>query len=637
MFMEIDLGTPIRQGYLRNLKVKNTVLKYWPTKLVNGITVFDKLYMWQGYIPSDTGHKELYKLLGTSVEKLQAKDWNHVVSAWMYFKPYHLDTSSITLADGDVVTYINDNSVLDEEYEVKFHYTQEYSGPVISGANKITDQQIIGLIEGGYDSLYDPAVVNTTNTELNGRVKATPVYSNSMLTYDVTVNPCTFASIMDTADSLFSSTTKIISKTVKRVANDGYYNNRRYNAGMYGTNEYTLQATISYKFKRIKDAGDAGVATLITGIKDKALAIKKDPFSFYTQVSEMLHRFNPVLPGELAYSYSTVSLFGEDPTTTTVDYVRKDGAAELKPADFSKMLKDALDSDYQQESCHGWKCFLGFIISILLIVVAIEFAPQLLGALGTVGAGTGALGLTGASFAYATAWFGMLALELTVGSLLMGFAASYLAKNGEYGMAISFGSSLVMLNKLAEVIGYIGMLTGITAMWQKLTTKAGEDAMMSRAKEAVLAAGGKGTKAEITTELASHASIYSMAVTEGTGLIQPTLTNYVHAGWEMVTGSTTSVFSNFSKAPMAAMNKIMGWLNTGLKIYTQWINPVKQPPAGQPAESESEPERVDGIAFKEAYFNDYVFLDMNAQMDEMPANMTTKGLTRETLSKYYDA
>lgn len=632
MFMEIDLVTPIRQGYLRNLKVKNTVLKYWPTKLVDGIEVFDKLYMWQGHVPDDTGHKELYKLLGTSVEKLKAKNWAHVVSAWMYFKPYHLKADSVTLSDGDVVLYINENSELGKEYEVKFHYTQEYSGPVISGANKITDQQIIDLLEGGYDSLYDPAYTMSEEQQSWNRVVPTKVYSNSMITYDVTANPCTFASIMDTDDDLFSSTTTIVSKSVKKAAADGYYNDRGYSAGMYGTGNYTLEATISYKFKRIKDAGDAEVAPLIVGIRDKALTIKRDPFSFYTQVSEMLHRFNPVLPGELAYSYSTIELFGhdgEDSTTTTANYVRKDGAAELKPTDFSKMLKDALDSDYQQESCHGWKCFLGFILSIVIIVVAvIAVQPELIALDSTAVAGT---------VAYASIWCGLLALNLTVGSLLMGFVANYLGKHGEYGIAISFGRSLVMLNKLTEVVGYVSMITGIAAMWQGFTVKAGEEVMVSQAKDAVIAAGGKGTEAEIAAELANHAAVYSMAVTESGGLVRATFTNYVHAGWEMITGNVTSVFSNFSRAPMAVMNKVMGWLNTGLKAYTQWINPIKMPPAGQPAESEGEPERVDGIAFKEAYFNDYLFLDMNAQMDEMPANMTTRGLTRETLGKYYDA
>jgi len=43
--MEIDLGTPLRQLYVHNLKVKSTTLSYWSTKVVNGVEVFGKMYM----------------------------------------------------------------------------------------------------------------------------------------------------------------------------------------------------------------------------------------------------------------------------------------------------------------------------------------------------------------------------------------------------------------------------------------------------------------------------------------------------------------------------------------------------------------------------------------------------------------
>jgi len=617
--MEIDLGTPIQQSYVRNLKVKNTVLRYWPTKLVDGVEVFDKMYMWQGGVPADTAHKEIYKLLGTSVEELQAKSWDHVVSAWFYLKPYHI--TAPTLSDQDVATYVNSNSVLDEEYEVKMQYTQEFAGDVVGSANTISDQHIIDMVEGGYNSLYDPAVVAPTDTELNSRVKATPVYANSMITYNETVNPCTFVSIMDTSNVLFTSTTTIVSKTVKEVSSRSTYNNRGYRNNNQNR-KYTVSAIISYKYKRVVDANDVSAAALVTLVKDKALALPADPYSFFKQVEALLREYNPVLPGELLLSYSKLPIYASDTTSVIpVVYLRKDAASELKPADFSKMLAKSVDTDYKQESCHGWKCFVSAILMIVVIVVAIVLAPETGGAsFSLVGATAPTLG-----FAYAAMFFGALALNLTLGTLLMGLIAQYLSKNGQYGMAVSFGSSLVILSKLSELVGYVAMVTGIYAMWQKLS-----DAAMDEAKKEILKqALDSGMSQETAGQLVVEQTL--------SGTVSPTLSNYISASVQMVTVNTTSAFSNFSKAPGASMNKIVGWLNKGMMVYTKYINPVKQPPAGESQGDTTPPTSIQDIAWKQAEFDDYVFLDMNARMDQTPADLTSKGLMRETLSKYYEA
>ena len=613
--MEIDLGTPLRQSYVRNLKVKNTVLKYWPTKTVDGVEVFDKMYMWQGGVPADTAHKEIYKLLGTSVEELQAKSWDHVVSAWFYLKPYHI--TAPTLSDQDVATYVNNNSVLDEEYEVKMQYTQEFAGDVVGSANKVSDQHIIDMIEGGYSSLYDPAVVAPTDTELNIRVKATPVYANSMITYNETVNPCTFVSIMDTSNVLFTSTTTIVSKTVKEVSSRSTYNNRGYRSNNQNR-KYTVSAIISYKYKRIVDANDPGVAALVTLVNDKALALPADPYSFYKQVEALLREYNPVLPGELATAYSSSPIYQNFDGTANI---RKDAASELKPADFSKMLAKSVDTDYEQERCHGWKCFVSVILMIVVIVVAIVLAVP-----------SGGTSVAFASAASAALFFGELSLYLTVGTLLIGFTAQYLSKNGQYGMAVSFGSSIVILGKLAEVVGYVATVTGIYALWQNLSSAASKEASAQFLKD-------QGTKNvdKMTVTQMQDALRSTSASLGSNGLVAPSLLNYVSAGFQVVKGSTGSVFSNFSKAPGASMNKIVGWLNKGMQIYTKYINPVKQPPAGQPQGDTTPPTSIQDIAWKQAEFDDYVFLDMNARMDQIPADLTSRGLMRETLSRYYEA
>jgi len=615
MFMEIDLGTPLRQSYVRNLKIKNTVLKYWPTKLVDGIEVFDRMYMWHGGVPADTAHKEIYKLLNTSVEELQKKNWNHVVSAWFYLKPYHI--TAPTLSEQDVITYINNNSVLDKEYEVKMQYTQEFSGDVVGSANKVSDKHIINMIEGGYNSLYDPAIIAPTDTELNRRVKATPVYSNSMITYNDTINPCTFVAIMDINNVLFTSTTTIVSKTIEEVSDRSTYNNSAF-INNSQDRKYTIKATISYKYKRGIDANDSSVITLIKLVKDKALTLKTDPYSFYKQIEALLHTYNPILPGELLLSYSTISAFHFS-TTSGTTYIRKDAASELKPADFSTMLAKSVTTGFDQEKCHGWKCVIGTILMIIVIIVSVVLAIP--------SGGTSLSAIPAAAL-----FFGALSIYLTLGTLLMAFTAKYLSSNGEYGMAISFGRSLVILSKLAEIVGYIAMVTGIYAMWENFQQQASEEATKQFLKD-------QGTKNvdKLTLTQMKDALSNTSAVLGSNGLVVPTISNYISAGFQMVKVGTGSVFSNFSKAPGAALNKITGWLNGGMKIYTTWINPIKRPPAGKPQGDTTPPTSIQDIAFKQAEFDSYSFLDVNAVMDQIPADLTTRGLMRETLSRYYIA
>jgi len=590
--------------------VKNTVLNYWPTKLVGGVEVFDIMYMWQGSVPADTAHKEIYKLLGTSVEELQAKSWDHVVNAWFYLKPYPI--TAPTLSDQDVATYVNSNSVLNEEYEVKMQYTQEFTGDVIGSVNKISDQHIIDMVEGGYNSLYDPAVIAPTNIKLKTRVKAAPVYANSMITYNETINPCTFVSIMDTSNVLFTSTTTIVSKTVKEISSRSIYDRRGYKTNKK-SRTYTVSAVISYKYKRVIDTNDTSVATLVTLVKDKALALTADPYSFYKQVAALLQKYNPVLPGQLLLHYSTIDIWASD-NTIEATYIRKDAASELRPADFSMMVAKSISTDYEQETCHGWECFVSVILMIIIIVVAVVLA----------------LPSGGASVAFATVtsaalFFGELSLYLTIGTLLMGYTAQYLSKNGQYGMAVSFKSSIVILSKLSEVVGYVAMVTGIYAMWVGLTREATKQAIVEYGKEQGTDIAMKELTPQVVEAIVSS------------GVVQVGFSDYVVAAYQMVTASAGSVFSNFSKAPGASMNKIVGWLNKGMQIYTKYINPVKQPPAGTPQGDTTPPTSIQDVAWKQAEFDDYVFLDINARMDQTPANLTSRGLMRETFSRYYEA
>jgi len=611
MFMEIDLGTPIMNTYVRALKIKNVFNRYWPTTTVvnnsgNTEVVLDKLYIYHKGVYGDASHSEIYKLLGTSVSELSANKWKGVDKAWMYLDAKKVDTGTPELSNMDVANYINDNSEVDVEYEVRMVYTQEFSGNV---SNKITDQQIVDLIEGGYNSLYDPALIETPVFSPNNQTKkATYAYDNSMITFNTKINPCTFISIMDTDDSVFSSTTKIISKEVVKVSKRDSYDYGSYNNEK---DTYTIRAHISYKYTRVRDAVDTD--PLVELVKNTAVKLKRTPFSFYKQVSELLHAYNPVLESDLVFGVTTANI---DDTTTTEYFIRAEEFKKLKPAQVVNIITKSIDSDYTEVSCKGWQCYIAPLVLVMAIVLAIVSA----GALAPAGAGAAVAAGT-ATAVQVVAFFGALSLTLTVATFAVMQISAVFARSGQYANAYSFRTSITILNKLAEVTGYVAIAASITAAWQTWKNQAMKEAL---AKEL-----GKQASDVTTADM-----VAAMAQDGG---VTPSFVDYVMAAYDIVKADVVTVFTNFSNAPGAAMNKINQWLNYGMQAYDKWIDPVKKPVGGEQQADKTPPTSVQDIAFKQVEFDDYAFLDMNAKMDQTPDTMTQKGLMRETLSRYYEA
>jgi len=44
-YMTVDLISPVIQEWMGLNKIRNTIVKHWPKKTINGFEVFDKLYI----------------------------------------------------------------------------------------------------------------------------------------------------------------------------------------------------------------------------------------------------------------------------------------------------------------------------------------------------------------------------------------------------------------------------------------------------------------------------------------------------------------------------------------------------------------------------------------------------------------
>jgi len=591
MYLEIDLYTPKLNEYTRALKVKNTVLKYFPKKVLdNGDTVFDKLYVWKGYVPDDTGSKELYKLFGTSVDELKSNNWDHVESAWMYFKPFHLE--SPTLSTYNVNNFIDTNIDTEQEYKVKLLYTQEFMTDQVSSVN-ISDEEILKMCSSGY----------TSSTLFNTTVNP---FKSGMISFDKEVSACIFIALLDLNNDMFDTSFSILSRTVTETSNrQAKLGRGNYRPNMPNSVTHTVKASVIFKF-RIKNTSNND--KFLSNVIDISLTAYNDKFDFGAQCSNLVHKFNPVTDDELLTEYSSSPIFSTSSDSST--YIRYDAAKELKPQDFSSMVLNSLDTDFEQESCHGFKCALGALLMIIVIVVSVVLAAP-----------TGGASL--ASIPAAAAFFGMLSLYLTVGILALSLTAKWLSNHGEYQIAISFGNSIVVLNKLAQITGILAMVTGVYATIKTLTDK-----VIQLATERALNTEG------ITV---SNAVVQGQ-VTAVDAVVKPTIVNYTEAVVELSVDSITSVFSNFSSNPLAAINRITDIVNYGFNIYTKYINPTNNIPAGSTEDSQVlDTSSTFEIEFRQKFNDDYIYAELTDQIDIQIDNMSTPGVIRSTLDRYFKA
>ena len=85
MYIEQDFVGPATLDLQANRKIHNRLLRYWPTKVVNGITVMDKLYLYNGSVIDTPNHRKIYNILGMNIETLRKENWKGVATYYLYF------------------------------------------------------------------------------------------------------------------------------------------------------------------------------------------------------------------------------------------------------------------------------------------------------------------------------------------------------------------------------------------------------------------------------------------------------------------------------------------------------------------------------------------------------------------------
>ncbi len=151
------------------------------------------------------------------------------------------------------------------------------------------------------------------------------------------------------------------------------------------------------------------------------------------------------------------------------------GSDRLKKVDFTDMISECVDSDYEAEEASKWEKFLSVVIVVLAVVVTVISMGSLAGA--TVPAALAAM-----SFGFA-----MGALVLGIGSALLGYfggpSANSLAK--QIGNAAQY---VGLTSTVLGVMSFVGKFTQkISAVAQKAAQERSQKALGNLASDTVVA------------------------------------------------------------------------------------------------------------------------------------------------------
>lgn len=631
MYLEIDLAGPIQGTFLTNTKVRNKILNSsykWPTKWVDGIEVLDEVTLYHG---GAKNYPNLYQVLGMSYRDLANNNWQGVDRMWMYWQPVHLERQTVTMTE--LQNYIDFNSTLDEEIEVGIQYTQKVGSVSLRSKPVVTEEQIIAMIEGGYDSTYPvPIVKNSANRQTTNEV----VY-NKTIGYDLKASNVTFVSLMDTNDDLFDSETTIDSMTVTPVySSDQYYSRGR------TITSYTIVANATYKFTRKVAASDASASSLLDFVLGKMnTETKFTGMSIYKQLGiAVQHLAGTVVNDDLYYTQTfddnrwgnsqnkTYVRVGVDPIPEIRDEdgniiqarVPGSGLRGLKKKTFTNLMARSIDTDYTQVKQSGWSSFLSFVLIVVIVVVSIY----------TGGAAAGASGAAAGSVGAAAAFMAGFSLALSIGVLATSLMAKAALNSGNYQMSLAFRNSTVTLNTLATISGYVSMVLGIAAFIQ-----AAKQAVGQRMQDEAIKQAGE----QVATDLAFQSAGQTFAEASMGEIMETVMDMAVDAVVETATNTFDSVVSAFTPGVTSSLStgeiltagiKYLGYAFEGYKK----LFPLEDPGTPATKSTDEVPNSIEQGTLIYSYMDNDMMYELNLLMDNSYYNMT-EGTIDDKFSKFY--
>ena len=580
MYIEQDFVGPATLDLQANRKMHNRLLRYWPTKEVNGVIVMDKLYLYNYAVIDTPIHRKIYNILGLSVDKLKAENWKGVATYYMYFNIVQGTYDEVS--NTDLTTYLG--------FQAPF--TIKSIPTALENDRSAWFESEIG---------YEPLKVDSLSNALSDAEIITKVIANpAIVEYSIEEeHVLTALALLDTNEVIFERQFKILSRGLTEV---------KVTSQTTGTNAATFvkEVNILFKFRRKPQVDQLVYDAYLNVIKNMMYNSVNVPHgSLYTQLLSIYHSLVPFVDSEIIYNSYGIG-FGEGINTIIKSYYRKDGLQAMKSREFNKTITARLKTDYTKikQKTSWWKKLLTIVVVIIIVIVSIFYPPAF---------GLGQL-----------AWSGLV---LTVGSLAMMGLSVVLAKSDPAWAAY--------IGKMANVLGIAATIVGVVAIVQNIATKIGGEALKEAAKEAL-----KDQAIDFATEEGKQLlkeQMQSMSLSYlGTAMKEITID-------DMQSALVDFVKSAWSKSTSFNMQNMLNWATRGFQVYVKYINPPADGLDELSRKVKDQEEQLEDLSsaglkdkidytFSSPFYNVY---DFNEVMQAIPHRMT-QGVVDDTFNKYYD-
>jgi len=575
VYIEQDFVGPATLDLQANRKIHNRLLRYWPTKVVDGVTVMDRLYLYNGSVIDTPNNIKIYNILGISIETLKKEKWKGVESYYLYFNVVQGTYDDITNVDLD--TYL--------QFQAPFTVKSVPEAVV-------NDRSVWFESELSYEPLKVDSLSNAlSDTEILAKVLADP----SVVEYSIEEeHVLTALALLDTNEVVFERQLRVTARGLTDVT---------FTSQTSGINAGTFikEVNIEFKFRRKPETSQLVYDEYLEKIKTMIYGSVNVPHgSIYIQLFEVYRSIVPFIDSEIVYR--------EEPTIVSIiflkpskAYYRKDGLQAMKSREFNKTITARLKTGYTKKKVKWYKKLLTVVVTIIIGVVSIFYPP--------------AFGLS------KLLWAGLV---LSVGSLVMMGLSVILAKRDPAWAAY--------IGKMANVLGLAATILSVVSIVQNLAAKIGGEGLKQAATEALKKEGVK----EITKE-ALKSKMQSMALSYlGTALkeltiedMQNMLVDFVKSAWSKTTSfNMQSMLDNATKA-FQAYAKYINPPADGLDELSRQVE--AQEAELEDLSSAGLKDKID-YTFSSPFYNIY---DFNEVMQAIPHRMT-QGTIDDTFNKYYD-
>lgn len=426
MYIESDFVNTATLDLQANRRMHNRILKYWPTTVLNGVTVMANLNLYAGgAVQESHAHKRLYNILGISVEDLKKEKWVGIEEYYLYFNPEQGTYDDIS--NEQLTTYL--------EFQAPF--TVE-NVPVVPPLLPVYDRSAWFTAEISYEPLFVSSDANVlSDASIIDAIKADPY----IVEYSIADEPVlTALALLDRNEVIFEREFKVTHRNLTNVTAIAQ-TDRTNNAS------FLKEVNIEFKFRRKPFISQITYDVYLNTIRSAVYnSVNSFPNSVKLQLLEVYHGIVPFIDNEILYQRR----------------YRLDGLLAMKSKEFNKTITARIKTGYKKKKVSTWKKFVTIVLTIIIIVIAIIFSPV-----------TGGGSLT------------LAATILTVGSLAMMGLSIILAKK-DPAWAAYMGKASQVLGIAAAIVGITAIVQSMAraaAAGATATKEAATQSLIAAGKE----------------------------------------------------------------------------------------------------------------------------------------------------------